>query len=101
MFGPSRALSLPMPPACPVECYVPRYNNALHPRFTRFSSDGVAVAGEPGEQNEETGNSLCSQKRDAPPGKPVASGLPNAGPFPSKCELQNLCFGLVSLRLVL
>jgi hypothetical protein len=45
--------------------------------FSPFSSDGKAVAGKRGKERRK-GADGCSDERDTPPGKPVASEVQNA-----------------------
>ena len=74
-----------MPPACPVEVYVRHYyGDSPQLPFAGFACNGVAVAGKTGKGKERMGDWLCSEERDAPPGKPVASQLSRALPLSSK-----------------
>jgi hypothetical protein len=81
--GARSARAQSMPPACPVEVYVRCYSKASLPSFPPCfpsSSDGLAVAG--GRKTRARGGAVCSDERDTPPGKPVASNSANCVPRP-------------------
>ena len=77
-----------MPPACPMDGYVLCYKSAASKNgfFSPFSHDGVAVAGKRGIEGH-LGPLGCSEERDIPPGKPVASGTQNAEVIPNHAPL--------------
>src|SRR5271165_3530608 len=62
--------------ACPVDVYGRCYTRATrHHVAAPFRGDGVAVAAGRGGENCEEACLACSNKRDTPPDKPVASEL--------------------------
>jgi hypothetical protein len=70
-----------MPPARPVDRYARCYYRDSRRHVARRSpSDGVAVAGER-RAKSVGGRIVCSNKREAPPGKPVASKLETGNLF--------------------